>query len=108
MPEVLERGSETEESITAENLLDILGDDYAQRIIEVLAGQPAPATTIVDQVNASRPTVYRRLNSLEAAGVVEDTVALDPDGHHRKRFHLVVEDINFQFDTDGIDITLSE
>jgi len=108
MPEVLQRGSEGDESVAAETVLDILSDDYAQRIVEVLASQPAPAAMIVEQLDASRPTVYRRLNSLEAAGIVESTVALDPDGHHRKRFHLIVENIGFQLDTDGIRLTLSE
>mgnify|MGYP003865749161 FL=1 len=108
MPEVLQRESEAVESVAAETVLDILSDDYAQRIVEVLASQPAPAAMIVEQLDASRPTVYRRLNSLEAAGIVESTVALDPDGHHRKRFHLIVENIGFQLDTDGIRLTLSE
>ncbi len=108
MPEVLQRESEAVESVAAETVLEILSDDYAQRIVEVLASHPAPAATIVEQLDASRPTVYRRLNSLEAAGIVESTVALDPDGHHRKRFHLVVENIGFQLDTDGIRLTLSE
>ena len=108
MPEVLQDESEAVESVAAEMVLDTLSDDYAQRIVEVLASQPAPAATIVEQLDASRPTVYRRLNSLEAARIIESTVALDPDGHHRKRFHLVVGDIGFQLDTDGISITLTE
>jgi predicted transcriptional regulator len=107
MPEVLQREPEAVESVAAETVLDILSDDYAQRIVEVLASQPAPAAMIVEQLDASRPTVYRRLNSLEAAGIVESTVALDPDGHHRKRFHLIVENIGFQLDTDGIRLMLS-
>jgi len=108
MPNVLQDESETVESVAAETVLDTLSDGYAQQIVEVLASQPAPAAIIVEQLDASRPTVYRRLNSLEAAGIIESTVALDPDGHHRKRFHLTVENIGFQLDTDGISITLTE
>jgi len=57
MPEVLQRGSEGDKPVAAETVLEPLSDDYAQRIVEVLASQPAPAATIVEQLDASRPTV---------------------------------------------------
>ena len=95
----------TTESVDAECFLDVVNDKYAQNILTALADRPTAAATLAEELDASRPTVYRRLNSLESAGLIESTVALDPDGHHRKRFHVVIDSINLTFDSNGIEIT---
>jgi predicted transcriptional regulator len=73
--------------------------------LTTLADCPTAAATLAEELDASRPTVYRRLNSLESAGLIKSTVALDADGHHRKQFHVVVDSANFTFDSSGIKIT---
>ena len=97
--------SHTTKSIDVECFLDLLSDTYAQQILTTLADCPTAAATLAEELDASRPTVYRRLNSLESAGLIESTVALDADGHHRKRFHIVVDSANLTFDSSGIEIT---
>jgi Fe2+ or Zn2+ uptake regulation protein len=52
----------------------------------------------------SRATVYRRLNELESAGVLDSSMRLDPDGHHRRCFHVVVDQMQLLFDSGGISI----
>ena len=95
----------TTESIDAECFLEVISDTYAQKILTALADCPTAAATLVEELDASRPTVYRRLNSLESAGLIESTVSLDADGHHRKQFHVVVDRANFTFDSNGIEVT---
>jgi len=51
------------------------------------------------------PTKSLADTTLESAGLIESTVALDADGHHRKQFHLVVDSANLTFDSSGIEIT---
>lgn len=85
-------------------VLAALSDDYTQSILEVLADRPTAAPVLANEIDASRPTVYRRLNTLEAAGVVESTLTVDPDGHHRKRFHLLLDSVELTFDANGIEI----
>jgi hypothetical protein len=46
--------------------------------------------------------VYRRLAQLEETGAVSTTVRYDPDGHHRKRFHLCVDKISIELEDGGI------
>jgi predicted transcriptional regulator len=74
-------------------------------MLTVLVDRPTAAATLAKGMDASRLTAYRRLNSLESAGLIESTVALDADGHHRKRFHVVVDSANLTFDSSGIEIT---
>ena len=95
----------TPESVDVECFLEVITDKYARRILAALVDRPTAAATLAEELDASRPTVYRRLNSLESAGLIESTVALDPDGHHRKRFHVVVDSANLTFDSSGIEIT---
>ncbi|RJX47889.1 hypothetical protein DP106_13845 [Halonotius pteroides] len=95
----------TTESIDAECFLEVISDTYAQQILLALVDCPTAAATLAEELDASRPTVYRRLNSLESVGLIKSTVALDADGHHRKQFHVVVDSANLTFDSSGIKVT---
>ena len=103
-------GATTEETrrtaaaVEPDAVLELLSDEYARRVLESLSDRPATAPALVESMAASRATIYRRLNDLEAAGIVEAAVAVDPDGHHRKRYHLVVDDLQLRFGDDGIAI----
>ena len=94
----------TAAAVEPDAVLELLSDEYARRVLESLSDRPATAPALVESMAASRATIYRRLNDLEAAGIVEAAVAVDPDGHHRKRYHLVVDDLQLRFGTDGIAI----
>ena len=96
----------TAADVETDAVLALLSDEYARHMLESLCDRPATAPALVESMAASRTTIYRRLNDLEAAGIVEATVAVDPDGHHRKRYHLVVDDLQLRFGADGIEIDL--
>ena len=93
-------------AVETDAVLELLSDEYARQVLESLCNRPATAPALVESMAASRATVYRRLNDLEAAGLIAPAVAVDPDGHHRKRYHLIVDDLQLQFGADGIEITL--
>ncbi len=71
----------------------------------MLVDRPTATATLAGELDASHPTVYHRLSSLESTGAIESTVALDADGHHRNRFHAVVDSANLTLDSSGIEIT---
>lgn len=106
MPEALHRvapetdptASDTTVSSDATELLSVIGDEYARAVLRALGDDALPAREITDRVDASRATVYRRLNRLKNIGVVETSMAHDPDGHHRKQFQLAVDGLWFEFD----------
>ena len=86
-------------SVDPEQLLTLLGDEYTRAIIDALGTESLPAREIASRTEISRPTVYRRLDRLEAAGVVEPTMTVDPDGHHRQAFEIVI---------DGLELSLGD
>jgi DNA-binding transcriptional ArsR family regulator len=91
----------TDGSVDCEELLSLLGDEHAREIVSLVAEEPLAAREIVDHLDVSRATVYRRLNRLTDAGLVEVSLSVHPDGHHRKRFRVSREEFLLTFD-DGV------
>jgi predicted transcriptional regulator len=87
-------------------LLEILGDEYTYRVFEAVVEEPRSGRELVKATGASKATVYRRLQDLEEAGLVDSTVQIAADGNHRQRFHAAVSSIEVRFDADGFDAHL--
>lgn len=85
-------------------VLAMLGDEYARAILKAISAGPLPAREIAERLDLSRATVYRRLNRLESAGVVEASVSYHPDGYHRKQFATDVDRLVLSIDADRIDV----
>lgn len=87
-----------------EDVIEIFSDDYACRILATLETEgPMPAVDLAHKCDMSRPTVYRRLNQLETLGFVSSCKQFEPDGNHRKQFELVLDEIRFEVDENGVD-----
>ena len=95
-------------SVDADAVLALLSDTYAQQILAALCDRPTAAPRLAESIAASRATIYRRLNDLAAAGLIEAAVAVDPDGHHRKRYHLVVDELHLRLGDNGIEVAPGE
>jgi response regulator of citrate/malate metabolism len=94
----------TPESIDVERFLEVITGKYVRDILTALVDRPTAAATLAEELDASRPTVYRRLNSLNSAGLIKSAVAPDPDGDYRKRFHVLVDSTNLTFSSSDIEI----
>ncbi|WP_245779489.1 ArsR/SmtB family transcription factor [Halostagnicola kamekurae] len=81
--------------IELDELLTVLAKAYTNDILAALDKGPIPAREIAEISGASRPTVYRRLNQLEAVGAVETTMSMPSNGQQRKEFRLVIEELEF-------------
>ncbi|PSP47816.1 DNA-binding protein [Halobacteriales archaeon QH_7_69_31] len=77
--------------------LDALGDPKARRCLFELQGDALSAKELAAVTGFSRTTVYRRLNSLRQAGLIESQTTIDPDGDHYESFRadseLIVIDL---------------
>ncbi len=88
----------------ADELLRLLSDEYARTIIAEISEESLPARSLVERVDASRATVYRRLSSLEDAGLVETGIAIDTDGHHRQEFGLALDTVELSLEESGVSV----
>ncbi len=88
-------------------VLEVLGDDYACRILGALEEGPMPAAELAETCGMSRATAYRRLERLETVGFVTADLAYDADGHHRKRFRLSLDELRLEVGENGVDGSVS-
>ncbi|MEZ3115598.1 ArsR/SmtB family transcription factor [Halobaculum sp. MBLA0147] len=87
-----------------EEVVDLLTDEYAREVLRAVTGEAKPACELVESLGVSRPTVYRRLDDLEEAGLVEPTMSFDPDGHHRQVFQATFEEVTVTLTPDGFGV----
>jgi len=97
-----------EPTVDVTEVLSLLSDEYARELLSVLSEESLSARELVDRLDMSRATVYRRLDRLESAGVLETSMCIDPDGHHRKYFHVFVERMQLSLDSGGVTLEVSE
>jgi DNA-binding transcriptional ArsR family regulator len=81
-------------AVDTEQLLSLLSEPSVRGLLGMLGDRPMAARELAEATDVSRPTVYRRLNDLQEAGVVEVSMAYQSDGHHHKRYRLTVDDLS--------------
>lgn len=94
-------------NVQCDALLGLLGDEYACDIIRALSTGPMTGRDLLDQFDMSRPTVYRRLDDLTAAGLVDSDLVVDRDGNHRQEYRLVYTNIEFRITADDTESPVS-
>ena len=95
------------EDADQEAILSLLSDEYARRLLDALGSQSLSARELIDRMDASRATVYRRLDRLEEAGIVESSMEIHPEGHHRKQFRVTVDGVNLAFEPEGVTVNVT-
>lgn len=99
-----DRRTELDETptVSADELVDLLGDEMTRQVLETIADDGKGGREIAESLPVSRPTVYRRLNELVEAGLVDTTMVVCPDGHHHKQYRAVLEAARFQLGEGGL------
>jgi len=95
-------------TVDTKEVLSLLSDEYALEMLNVLVEESLSARTLSERLDMSRATVYRRLDRLESAGVIQSSLAVDPQGHHRKQFSVVVDRLQVMFRSDGVCLEVDE
>ena len=90
--------------LDSDETLELLADEYAREVLKAITGTTRSATEIVEQCHASKVTVYRRLDRLKEAGIITETMELNPDGHHRRAYRNRLQELSVTISPDGIRI----
>lgn len=93
--------SAPDQSPPPSDVLTLLAADHTQTIIGHIHDSPTPARAVAESCDASRTTVYRRLNRLVDAGLVKSRMTYDPDGHHRTVFETTIDSLTLDLTDDG-------
>lgn len=65
-----------------ETVVALLDDEYAREILTATSSESMTAKELSERCDVSLPTVYRRVERLEAADLVREQTRPRPDGHH--------------------------
>lgn len=82
----------------ASEVLDLLGDEYARAIVEAISDTPMSAKQLTEELDASQPTISRRLRALEELDLVTEETHLDPHGHHYSVFRSSIDEIDVRLE----------
>lgn len=89
-------------TVDFEQLLELLSDEYACKLLCVLDENPMSASDLVEQCEMSRPTVYRRLETMAEAGIITSRQSSTADGQQRAEYSLVVDAVELHLHSDGV------
>ena len=88
-------------------LLDALGDEYTRAAFEAVLDRPRSGRDVAAATDMSRPTAFRRLNTLVELGLLETDQRIDAEeGHHHKEYRPVIDSFVVTIDDGGIDAVI--
>jgi predicted transcriptional regulator len=93
-------------SLCDDELLALLGDEYTRRVLQAVTEKRRNGQEIMDAADVSKATVYRRVEKLQNAGLVESEMVVNLDGHHHEEYYAVIERADISLTPDGIEISL--
>lgn len=73
--------------------LDLLGNDTTQRVLTALGEEPLTASELADRTNLPASTLYRQLSELKETCFVEESVRVQPGGHHAAQYARAAREI---------------
>lgn len=97
----------TDDEPSLPDLLALLDDEYARRLLELTRVEPRSPAELADCCDASLSTVCRRLDELEAAGLVEGNTRVRDDGNHDTVYAASLESLSIDLDENGFEYELT-
>lgn len=87
-------------------VVGLLDDGCVRAMLEATAREPHSAAELAEVADVSRQTVYRRLDGLEAAGLVAESTRPRADGHHETVYEAALSELRVELTDEGLSFTL--
>jgi Predicted transcriptional regulators len=104
-PRTNRREDDNECPVDSTQLLPLLGDECVMDILQTIGDTAAPAREIAEEIGVSRTTVYRRLDRLQEAGLVQASMLYNPNGHHKQQYELTVDRVQLNIGDGSLEIS---
>lgn len=88
------------------DVFDVFGDSLARRILVLASERRVSADELAEQLDVSRPTIYRRVNALTDYDLLTEQQQLDVDGNHYRTVETTLKQIAFEIDDGGYNVSL--
>ncbi|WP_440991504.1 ArsR/SmtB family transcription factor [Haloarchaeobius baliensis] len=86
------------EDVDRAEVLRLLDDEYARAILTATSRAQMSAKELADTIDASPPTVYRRVEDLQDAGLLVEQMQYEASGHHHAVYRTAVERVTVTFE----------
>lgn len=90
-----------------QNVFDVLGSEEVRRILAFADDGPVSAQELADRLDASQPTIYRRINVCEEYDLLTEATRVDDEGNHRKVYQTNLQRACIEVADGGYDVTIS-
>lgn len=90
----------------AADLFALLDDEYARAILTETSVRPMSAKRLSEAVDASLPTIYRRVEWLRDAGLIDERPAFQREGRHYGVFEARLERIDVRLDDGALTVSV--
>jgi predicted HTH transcriptional regulator len=88
------RSTVTDGSDSSTDLLTLLGDEQVQAMLRATNRTSMSASMLTDTCDASRATIYRRIDDLLEHDLLTEHLEIDADGNHYKVYKANLEHID--------------
>lgn len=89
------------------DVFDVFGDALARRILVLASDRPLSADDLAQQLEVSRPTIYRRVNALIDYDLLRESEQIDVKGNNYQSFETTLQRVTFEIDNGGYNIDLT-
>ncbi|ELZ80235.1 hypothetical protein C453_19195 [Haloferax elongans ATCC BAA-1513] len=97
------------------DIVSLLDDDHVRDILAATSADPLSASALSDHCGVSPSAIYRRVDRLVEAGLLEEQTRPRSDGHHDtvyvaslERFELVVRDGELTWTVECTDVDVAD
>lgn len=95
-----------EKEWTPANVLDLFGDRIARATLVIASDQPVAVKDLAEKFDVSNPTIYRRIDPLVEANLLQEYDHISPDGNKFCKYQTAVDEVNISIDEDGYTLDL--
>lgn len=95
-----------EKEWTPANVLDLFGDSIARATLVIANDRTVAVKDLADEFDVSDPTVYRRIDPLVDANLLQEHVRLDQNGNQHKEYETIIDEVTLSIDEDGYTVDL--
>lgn len=96
-------------------VVGLLDDEHARQILTTTSNEPRSKTELAEECDVSLPTISRRIDRLEAAGLIREETRLRADGHQDSvyvaqldRFEVRLRDGELVYDLQRMERDMSD
>ncbi|POG54308.1 ArsR/SmtB family transcription factor [Haloferax marisrubri] len=89
------------------DILDLLSDEYARDILAATSTKPMSAQELADECEMSKPTVYRRVERLQAYGLLDEQTEIRTSNNHYSVYTATLSEFSVALDDGSFESSLT-